>query len=215
MMASWWLKVRRKVAALAVSESMAGKYLVVGLGNPGREYRNNRHNIGFLVIDHLAARHGLLFGRAQSGALVASGSIMGSPVILAKPQSFMNRSGGPVSSLLKFYRIPLDQMLVAYDELDLPPGTLRLRAEGGAGGHNGMKDIIQRVGAQNFARLRIGIGRPPGKMDPAAYVLQDFSREEQEALPGLVDRAAGAIETWLADGITLAMSRHNTPAEKG
>jgi PTH1 family peptidyl-tRNA hydrolase len=119
-----------------------------------------------------------------------------------------------VSSLLKFYRI-LAQMLIAYDDLDLPSGTLRLRPEGGAGGHNGIRDIIQRIGAQEFARLRIGIGRPPGKMDPAAYVLQDFSRDEQDTMRGLADRAADAIETWLADGITLAMSRHNAPAEKG
>lgn len=194
---------------------MAGKYLIVGLGNPGREYKNNRHNIGFHVVDRLAARHGLEFTRAQSSALIASGSVAGRSVILAKPQNYMNRSGGPVSSLLTFYRLPVEQMLVAYDDLDLPPGTLRLRPEGGAGGHNGMKDIIQHVGAQNFARLRIGIGRPPGKMDPAAYVLQDFSRHEQEALRDLADRAAEAIETWLADGITLAMSRHNAPAEKG
>lgn len=200
--------------SLKSSPAMTGKYLIVGLGNPGQEYKNHRHNVGFQVIDHLAARHGLEFKRVQSSARIASGSVAGRPVILAKPQTYMNLSGRSVASLLKFYKIPLDNLIVAYDELDLPLATIRLRPEGGAGGHNGMRSIIQHVGRQEFARLRFGIGRPPGKMDPAAYVLQDFGADQRELVRPTYDRAADAIETWLAEGITLAMSRHNAPADK-
>lgn len=190
----------------------SAKYLIVGLGNPGREYRHNRHNIGFQVVDHLAERYGLALTRLQNGAFVTTGAIAGRPVVLAKPQQYMNRSGTPVSALVKFYKVPLGQLLIVYDDLDLPTGAIRLRPLGGSGGHKGMKNIIERLGSEEFARLRIGIGRPPGRMEPADYVLQDFGPDEQPVIHETLDRAANAIETWLRDGIDLAMSRHNGPA---
>ncbi len=188
--------------------TQSDKFLIVGLGNPGKEYRNNRHNVGFMVVDHLAERHGISLGKVQNRAIIGNGRIAGRAVILAKPQTYMNRSGDAVGPLARYYKIPPNNVLVIYDELDLPFGTIRLRAKGGAGGHNGMKSVIQHLGEQ-FPRLRLGIGRPPGRMPPAAYVLQDFGRDEVEWLPQILDEAVAAIETWLADGIELAMSRHN------
>ncbi|MBN1428790.1 MAG: aminoacyl-tRNA hydrolase [Anaerolineae bacterium] len=188
---------------------MADKYLIVGLGNPGREYQSNRHNVGFQIVDHLAARHNLAFGKLQSKAFIASGLINGWQVILAKPQSFMNLSGGPVSSLRKFYQIEVERLLVIFDDLDLPVGTLRLRPSGGSGGHNGMKSIIERLGSEDFPRLRIGIDRPPGRMDPAAYVLRNFDQEQLPIIQETYHRAADAVEAWLANGIDLAMNQYN------
>lgn len=193
---------------------MTTRTLIVGLGNPGREYHSNRHNVGFQVIDHFAKRHGLEFTRQQSRALISTGSIAGRPVVLAKPMQYMNRSGGPVASLLRFYKVELENLLVIADDLDLPAGTIRLRPSGSSGGQNGMKDIIDRLGSQEFPRVRIGIGRPPRHMDPVSYVLQDFGKDEIPIIEETYDRAADAIETWLSDGITLAMSRHNAPAVK-
>ncbi len=188
---------------------MSEKHLVVGLGNPGRPYQHNRHNVGFHVVDRLAERHGLTFSRQQNGALVASGSIGNCPVILAKPQKFMNLSGGPVAALVKFYRIPPQRLLVIYDDLDLPLAVIRLRPAGGSGGHKGVQHIIERLGRQDFARLRVGIGRPPGRMDPADYVLQDFSAEQLPLIEEAWERAADAVEVWLSEGIEQAMSRFN------
>jgi PTH1 family peptidyl-tRNA hydrolase len=191
---------------------MSERYLIVGLGNPGREYRRNRHNVGFQIVDHFAARYHMEFSRQQSNAFIATGNAAGRSVILAKPQTFMNRSGSSVAALQKFYKIDLERLLVIYDDIDLPVGTLRLKPEGGSGGQNGMKDIIARLGSQAFPRLRIGIGRPQGRIDPAAYVLQDFSPDEQTVIGVTYERASDALETWLRDGIELAMSRHNAPA---
>jgi PTH1 family peptidyl-tRNA hydrolase len=192
---------------------MSDKYLIVGLGNPGPRYRHNRHNVGFQVIDHLAARHGLTFTRRQSNAMVAAGRIAGRAVVLAKPRKFMNLSGEPVAQLRRFYQVERSSLLVVFDDLDLPVGTIRLRPAGGAGGQKGMKSIISHLG-EEFPRLRVGIGRPPGRMDPADYVLHDFTKEELPLLRETLDRAASAIETWLSDGIELAMSRYNGPASE-
>lgn len=189
---------------------MSDSVLIVGLGNPGRRYAGNRHNVGFQVLDRLAAAHGLAFTRHQGQALIATGQIADRPVILAKPQTYMNESGRAVAALVRFYRIDMPNLLVVYDDLDLPFGTLRLRPEGSAGGHHGMESIIAALGRQDFPRLRIGIGRPPGRIDPVDYVLQDFDREQQEVLPELYDRAVKAIESFLSEGIVLTMSRHNT-----
>jgi PTH1 family peptidyl-tRNA hydrolase len=188
---------------------VAAKALIVGLGNPGREYAVHRHNIGFQCLDRLAAHHRLSFTRRQAGALVAEGFIAGRRVVLAKPNLYMNLSGRPTASLVRFYQIDLNDMLVVYDELDLPFGTLRLRTDGSAGGHNGMRSIIQHLGTQEFPRLRLGIERPPGRMDPAAYVLQSFSREEQAMLSDLFGQALAAIECWLSEGLQAAMNRFN------
>lgn len=193
---------------------MSEKYLVVGLGNPGRKYQSNRHNIGFNIVSHLAERHSISSVRMQDGAFVSTGTVLGKPVIITRPQTYMNKSGGPVSTLVKFYRIPLENLIVVYDDLDLPAGTIRLRPEGGAGGQNGMRSIIERLGTQVFARLRVGIDRPPGRMDPAAYVLRDFSADQQPVIEQVLDRASDAVEMWLTSGIELAMSRFNGPLDR-
>lgn len=182
--------------------------LLVGLGNPGRQYRANRHNIGFMLMDLLAEKYNISLNRVQNKAIVGIGQIANRPVILAKPQTFMNLSGLAVGPLHKFYKIASTELLVSYDELDLPFGTLRLRAEGGPAGHNGMRSIIEQLGT-NFPRLRLGIGRPAGQMPPAAYVLQDFGRDEQAIVNRLLTEGVKAIETFLESGITLAMSKHN------
>ena len=184
------------------------RYLVVGLGNPGRRYQKNRHNIGFMAVDRLSMAHGIKMSKLQHKALVGTGHIAGRSVILAQPQTYMNNSGDAVGPLANYYKVPAANVLVVYDELDLPFGVLRLREMGGAGGHNGMKSIIQHLG-QGFPRLRLGIGRPSGRMDPAAHVLQDFSKDELPILEEVLDEAVRAIETYLRHDIHMAMSRHN------
>ncbi|MGH2536360.1 MAG: aminoacyl-tRNA hydrolase [Candidatus Promineifilaceae bacterium] len=186
------------------------RYLLAGLGNPGRAYREQRHNIGFMALDWLAERSGIAFSRLQGQALVATGEIAGRSVILAKPQTYMNQSGRAISALMRFYKLELEYLLVIYDEIDLPFGTLRLRDQGGSGGHNGMKSVIQHLGP-NFARLRLGVGRPPGRMEAVDYVLQEFGRDEQRELGDILERAGAAVETFLRSGVVLAMSRHNGP----
>jgi len=183
--------------------------LIVGLGNPGREYAGNRHNVGFMTADRWAAAHAIAFNKIQHHAIIAMGRNGQRRIIVAKPQTYMNESGRAVGALLRFYKIPVEQLLVIFDDLDLPFGAIRLRADGGAGGHNGMRSIIQQLGGSQFARLRIGIGRPPGRMDPAAFVLQDFSREEATELGALLDRAGQAIDAFLTAGITAAMNQFN------
>lgn len=190
------------------------KFLIVGLGNPGRDYAHNRHNVGFMAVDRLAKAHSTAFTRRQSKALITSIRIGDSPAVLAKPQTFMNLSGESVASLVKFYDVPLNQLLVCFDDLDLPVGAIRLRAEGGSAGQNGMKSIIQHLGTQNFPRLRLGIGRPPGRMDPAAYVLQDFKDFDAEVMDMTLDKAAQAIETFVKEGIVTAMNKFNGSADK-
>lgn len=192
---------------------MAGPALVIGLGNPGAEYAPHRHNIGFEVIDALARSHDMAFSRwKRSKARVAVGRIAGHPVLLAKPLTFMNLSGRAVHRLRWANDIPLERLLVVYDDLDLPLGRLRLRPEGGSGGHKGMRSIIEALGTQDFARLRVGIDRPSGGMDPADYVLQPFSDDEASCLTETIDRAVAAVECWLAEGIGTAMDRFNRPS---
>ena len=185
------------------------RFLIAGLGNPGKEHGKNRHNIGFMAVDRLAEENGISLGRVQSKAVMGNGRIAGKQVILAKPQSYMNRSGDSLGPLVNYYRIPLENVLVIYDELDLPFGALRLRPDGGSGGHNGMKSIINHLG-QGFPRMRLGIGRPPGRMEAADYVLRDFRGAEVEVADALLDEAVAAVETYLSDGIDLAMTRHNS-----
>jgi len=183
--------------------------LIVGLGNPGREYAGNRHNVGFMTADRWAAAHAIAFNKIQHHAIIAMGRNGQRRIIVAKPQTYMNESGRAVGALLRFYKIPVEQLLVIFDDLDLPFGAIRLRADGGAGGHNGMRSIIQQLGGNQFARLRIGISRPPGRMDPAAFVLQDFSREEAAEIGALLERAGQAIDAFLTAGITAAMNQFN------
>ena len=193
----------------ADSEPQSQQYLIIGLGNPGREYRTNRHNIGFMLMDRLAGRLGVTFSRLESKALVTKAEYSGRRIVLAKPQTFMNLSGQAVVSLARFYKIPLENLLVAYDEIDLPFGTIRLRPGGGSAGHNGMASIIERLGTQDYPRMRLGIGRPPGHMDAAAYVLQDFSRADEEALPVFLDCAVDAVLVFIGQGLMAAMNQYN------
>ena len=188
------------------------RFLIVGLGNPGRKYEKNRHNVGFMAVDQLAAQHGITLGKVQNKALTGNGRIANQSVILAKPQTFMNDSGSAVGPLAFYYKVPPANVLVIYDELDLPLGTLRLREKGGAGGHNGMKSIINHLG-NDFPRMRLGIGRPPGQMPPAAYVLQDFSQSDWPLVTEILAEAVDAVHTFLSEGIQLAMSRHNGSLE--
>ena len=186
----------------------AERFLIVGLGNPGRKYRGNRHNIGFMALDALAAAHKIEGNKVQNKAIVANGRIQNQNVILAKPQTYMNNSGDAVGPLARYYKVAPENTLIVYDELDLPFGTIRLREQGGAGGHNGMKSVINHLG-QGFPRVRLGIGRPPGQMPVPAYVLQDFGKDEVSLLNDVLAEAVRAIETYLREGIQLAMSRHN------
>ncbi|HLF29129.1 MAG TPA: aminoacyl-tRNA hydrolase [Anaerolineae bacterium] len=201
-----------KLRGKSTIEPSAPTALVVGLGNPGREYAGSRHNIGWRAADRFVAAHGWRFTKKQNDALVALGQIGGARTIVAKPQTFMNLSGRAVQPLAHFYKAPLDRLLVIFDDIDLPFGTIRLREKGGAGGHNGMRSIIERLGSDDFPRLRIGVGRPSGRMDPAAYVLRDFDPVEQAELDSLLDRAGQAIETFVAEGIGAAMNTYNSPA---
>jgi peptidyl-tRNA hydrolase, PTH1 family len=191
----------------------ADVYLIAGLGNPGREYRFNRHNAGFMLLDRLAGKLETTFGRYESRALVAKGIYRGKRLILVKPQTYMNESGQSVGALVRFYKIDLHNFLVAYDDVDLPFGTLRLRPDGGAAGQKGMHSIQEKLGTDEFPRLRFGIGRPPGRMEAAAYVLQDFSRSEGEILPQMLDRAVEAVLVFVCEGLERAMNSYNGPAE--
>jgi PTH1 family peptidyl-tRNA hydrolase len=183
--------------------------LIAGLGNPGPKYAANRHNVGFRCVERLGISLGLTFDKDQKHARLALGDFDGRRVVLAKPQTFMNESGRAIVPLTRFYKVQLECLLVVYDDLDLPLGTVRLRPEGGSGGHKGMRSIIEHLGTRDFPRLRIGIGRPPGRMDPAAYVLQDFSADEEPLLEETLERAVAAIETWLRQGVEMAMDRYN------
>ena len=182
--------------------------LVVGLGNPGRKYARNRHNIGFQCLDRLAEAWGLSFSRRKHKAMLAEGEMAGLKVILAKPQTFMNLSGQAVERLARFYKVPPKDILVIYDDLDLPVGKIRLRPEGGSGGHKGMKSIMEHLGTQGFPRLRVGIGRP-AHGDPVDYVLDDFAPDERIAIDDARERVVSAVELWLAEGIAAAMNQYN------
>jgi PTH1 family peptidyl-tRNA hydrolase len=184
-------------------------YLIVGLGNPGREYRQNRHNIGFLTVDRLAARLGISFSRLEAKSLLTKGEHQGKRILLAKPQTYMNLSGQSVGTLVRFYKTPLENLLVIYDDVDLPQGVIRLRPGGGSGGQKGVASIIQRLGTQDFPRLRLGIGRPPGRMDAAAYVLQNFSKGELEALDMILESAVDAALVFVTQGLDEAMNQFN------
>jgi PTH1 family peptidyl-tRNA hydrolase len=206
--------------------------LIVGLGNPGRKYAHNRHNVGFQCLDRLAQAHGLSFGSGvlspalskacpeqsrrveglskgrRAKASLALGKIANVGVVLAKPLTYMNLSGQAVRQLVSFYKLHLEDMLVIYDDLDLPLGTIRLRPEGGSGGHKGMRSIIEALGSQAFPRLRVGIGRPPGN-DAVRYVLSDFTADEQITLESVYERGVAAVELFLREGIEAAMNAYN------
>jgi len=181
-------------------------WLVVGLGNPGDEYATTRHNAGFLVVNELARRTGGRFKAHRSRCDVVETRIEGHRAVLAKPRSFMNESGGPVSALCDYYKVEPGRLVVVHDELDIPFSTLRLKLGGGDNGHNGLKSVRRSLGTGDFLRLRVGIGRPPGRMDPSAFVLKPFASAERKDLDWLIDRSADAIESLLADGLEAAQN---------
>nr|WP_183086395.1 aminoacyl-tRNA hydrolase [Mycetocola zhadangensis] len=181
-------------------------WLVVGLGNPGPGYAGNRHNVGQMVLDELARRIGSTFTRHKTPASVAEGFLApgGPKLVLAKPNSFMNLSGGPVAALLRFYSLDPSKLIIVHDELDIPFDSLKLKSGGGHGGHNGLRDIAKAADTPDFIRVRVGIGRPPGRQDPADFVLKDFGSTERAALPTLLSEAADAVELIATDGLAAA-----------
>ena len=189
-------------------------WLVVGLGNPGAQYAGNRHNVGQMVADEVATRIGATFKSHKTASRVAEGFLRpgGPKLVIAKPNSYMNTSGGPVSALLKYYSLPVDRLIVVHDELDIPFDTVRLKQGGGPGGHNGLRDIQKATDSGAFTRVRVGIGRPPGRQDAADFVLKDFSGTERQALPNLLSDAADAVEAIVADGLVAAQQRFLSPA---
>ena len=190
----------------------ARPWLVVGLGNPGAEYARNRHNAGFLVADLLARRVGAKFGRARRAATeVAEGFLRpgGPKIVIAKPMTYMNLLGTPTASLAAFYKIPPERIVAVHDELDLDFGTVRAKIGGGEGGHNGLRSMSKSLGTKDYARVRFGIGRPPGRMDPADYVLSDFAPNERKELDFLVDRAADMVESVVEYGVEPTQNRYH------
>ena len=191
---------------------MTDTWLIVGLGNPGAEYAHNRHNVGQMVLDELASRIGSGFKSHKSRAQVLEGRLgIGGPrVVLAKPLSYMNVSGGPVSALCKFYDIEPGHVIAVHDEIDIPFNTVKLKLGGGEGGHNGLRDISKALATKDYLRVRVGVGRPPGRMDTADFVLKDFSGAEKKELPFLIDSAADAVETLVRDGLLEAQQQFHT-----
>lgn len=197
-------------------------WLVVGLGNPGSGYAANRHNVGEMVVAELGRRTSARFRRHKANAMVAEvragsggspGGTGGSKLILAGTNTFMNLSGGPVANLLKFYKLPAERLIVVHDELDIPFDSLRLKFGGGHGGHNGIRDIVSAVGTGDFVRVRVGIGRPPGRQDAADFVLKDFSSTEKSSLPSLLSDAADAVEQIASEGLAAAQQRFHSPPD--
>jgi len=193
----------------------AGRWLIAGLGNPGPAYAANRHNAGFLTADVLAARAGARFKAGKFRTLAAEGRLAGQSVTIIKPLTFMNESGGPVTGVIGFYHLGPERLVVIHDELDLPFGTVRLKLGGGDNGHNGLRSVTTRLGTREYYRARIGIGRPPGRMDPAAFVLRDFSAAERKELPLVFERAADAVEMLIADGLAAAQNAFHASVTPG
>ncbi len=183
--------------------------LIVGLGNPGLAYRHNRHNVGFMVADTLADKLEIPLKRVKFKAQIGNGKLGDIPIIIGKPLTFMNNSGEAVAPLVRYFKVPLERLLVIHDDMDLPLGTLRMRPSGGSAGHNGMLSIFDKLGTNAIPRLRVGIGRPPGRMDPAGYVLQDFPRSEEELLSMVIAQACEAALAFITTGLEKAMNTYN------
>jgi PTH1 family peptidyl-tRNA hydrolase len=190
--------------------------LIVGLGNPGQNYTQSRHNIGSKCLSHFAREHGIRFDKKQCQARTGSGTVAGSEVVLARPQTFMNRSGDSVGPLVRKFRVGLDNLIVIHDDLDLPLGKIRIRPGGSSAGHKGIGSIIENLGSQEFTRIRVGIGRPPveegatiSEDDIIDWVLSEFTPEESEVIAGVIPRVGEAIDCLLTEGVTAAMNRFN------
>jgi len=184
-------------------------HMVLGLGNPGKRYEKNRHNAGFLVADRLALRWSTSFDSKQFNAVVGKTRIDDRPVILAKPQTFMNLSGQAAASLRGYYKVADEQLVVVHDDVDIPFGQVRVKRGGGHGGHNGLRDLTRCLGTQDFPRVRFGVSRPPPQWETADYVLSNWTPEEAEQLESLIDQAADAVETVIREGVTAAMNTYN------
>ncbi len=200
---------------------MSAPWLVVGLGNPGPSYAGNRHNVGQMVLDELGRRAGEQFVARRTSSTRAAvcetrlgvlpGGAPGPRVVLAKPASYMNVSGAPVAALARYLDVPVERVVVVHDELDIPFGQVRLKAGGGEGGHNGLRSVSAALGSRDYLRVRVGVGRPPGRMDPADYVLKDFSAAERKDVPWVLDAAADAVEMVVTQGLLAAQQRfHST-----
>lgn len=203
----------------AEHDPAAGTWLVVGLGNPGPTYAGNRHNVGAMVVDVLGQRVGGSFKRHKARAAVLEGRLgvlpggrPGPRVVLSKPSSYMNESGGPVAGLTQFFGVEPARVVVVHDELDIAFGDLRLKLGGGEGGHNGLRSITRSLGTRDYLRVRVGVGRPPGRMDAADYVLRDFSGAERKALGVLLEEAADAVELLVLRGLLAAQQQVHAPA---
>jgi PTH1 family peptidyl-tRNA hydrolase len=179
-------------------------WLIVGLGNPGPSYSGHRHNVGAMVVDQLAVRTSGSLRSHKARAAAAEVRVGTQRAIIAKPLTFMNESGGPVAGLLSFYKVPVENLIVIHDELDIPFAQVRLKLGGGEGGHNGLRSVTKSVGTRDYLRVRVGIGRPPGRMDAADYVLHDFSSTERSEVPLLISDAADAVERLVAEGLVTA-----------
>ncbi|WP_299165554.1 aminoacyl-tRNA hydrolase [uncultured Arthrobacter sp.] len=187
-------------------------WLIAGLGNPGPGYSGNRHNVGQMVLDVLGARLGGKFGTSKAHAVVLEGRLgIGGPrLVLAKPLTYMNLTGGPVSQLAKFYGIEPDHVVAVHDEIDIPFNTIKLKIGGGEGGHNGLRDISKALGTKDYLRVRVGVGRPPGRQEAADYVLRDFSTTEKKDLPILLEEAADAVESVVLDGLLTTQQKFHS-----
>lgn len=201
---------KQKDTALPEKERVyENTYLIAGLGNPGREFHGTRHNIGFALVDKIAMEMNIDFSRTQAKALVTDGSYNDNKIILVKPQTYMNKSGHAIHSLLKFYKLQTDNLLLVYDDVDLPFGTMRMKPSGGSAGHKGVQSTIDQLGTEEFPRLRLGVGRPPGNKEASNYVLKPFSKKEAEFLDPFLVRACEAALAFTSKGIDYAMTHFN------
>ncbi len=196
---------------------MSELWCVVGLGNPGPQYAGNRHNIGQMVLDELARRTNTNFGSHRARAVVGEtrlglvpGGAPGPRVVLAKPRTYMNVSGGPTSALAKYYDVTPEHLIAVHDEVDIPFGTIKIKIGGGEGGHNGLRDISKALATKDYLRVRVGVGRPPGRMQTADFVLKDFSAIERKELPFLIDDAADAVEMLISSGLHATQGKFHT-----
>ncbi len=187
-------------------------HIITGLGNPGRKYENTRHNLGFITVDRLAEEHGISVTKSKHKALIGEGRISGQKVLLVKPQTFMNLSGEAVRAVMDYYKEPVENLLVIYDDADIPAGAVRIRKKGGAGTHNGMRSVVSCLGDDGFARIRIGIGTQDDR-DIVDHVLGGFTREEADVMREAVLTAVSAVECMLSEGIDIAMNEYNTRKE--
>lgn len=184
-------------------------FLIAGLGNPGKDYRHTRHNIGFMVIDHLSNELKIPVKKVKQKSLIGIGKLDNKEILLVKPQTFMNNSGESIAPLMRYYKVPHQNLMVIHDDLDIPFGTIRIRPTGGTSGQKGMKSIIEKLGSQEFPRIRMGIGRPPGHMDPVDFVLENFSKDQLSILENILEDATNAIKTFIIDGLNKAMNTYN------